>query len=145
MNVQDKPISMPVKDYLIRILSVKLNTPEKTIEAIVNHQCQRALDKMATEYSVEFSGWGKFFFNHKKAQKKLEKFYSKLAMFKASLEKEGITEAKRISLNNKIADAERYIAVLKPKLEQWNERQRKTNSGGVEEQVDSPSRVEKAN
>ena len=66
-------------------------------------------------------------------------------MFKASLEKEGITEAKRISLNNKIADAERYIAVLKPKLEQWNERQRKTNSGGVEEQVDSPSRVEKAN
>ena len=143
MNVDDKPISMPVKDYLIRVLSVRTNTPEKTIEAVVNHQCQRALDKMGTEYSVEFSGWGKFFFNHKKAAKKLEKFYSKLATFKALLEKEGITEAKQISLNNKIADAERYIAGLKPKLDRWNELN--ANSRGVEKQFDSSSRIEAAN
>ena len=38
----DKPISLSVKDYLIRKLAVKMMTSEKTIEAVVNHQFQSA-------------------------------------------------------------------------------------------------------
>ena len=42
----DKPISMSVKDYLIRTLAVKIMVSEKVIETIVNHQFQSANEAM---------------------------------------------------------------------------------------------------
>ena len=61
----DKPISMSVKDFLIRTLAVKMMTSEKTIEAVVNHQFQSANEAMDLNSSVEIAGFGKFFFNNK--------------------------------------------------------------------------------
>lgn len=69
----DKPISMSVKDYLVRTLAVKILTSEKVIEAVVNHQFQSANEAMDLNDSVEIAGFGKLFFNKKKAAKKLEK------------------------------------------------------------------------
>lgn len=69
----DKPISMSVKDYLVRTLAVKILTSEKVIEAVVNHQFQSANEAMDLNDSVEIAGFGKLFFNNKKAIKKLEK------------------------------------------------------------------------
>ncbi len=36
----DKPISLSVKEYLIRRMAVKMRISEKMIEAVVNHQFQ---------------------------------------------------------------------------------------------------------
>lgn len=64
---------MSVKDYLVRTLAVKILTSEKVIEAVVNHQFQSANEAMDLNDSVEIAGFGKLFFNKKKAVKKLEK------------------------------------------------------------------------
>jgi len=77
----DKPISLSVKDYLIRKMAVKLMTPEKTIDAVIMHQFQSANEATSQHKSVEISGFGKFFFNDKKAHKTMEKFLSQKALF----------------------------------------------------------------
>ena len=48
----DKPISLSVKDYLIRRLAPKLLTSEKVIEAVINHQFQSANEAMYSNKTV---------------------------------------------------------------------------------------------
>ena len=72
-----KPMSMSVKEYLIRTLAIKLAVNEKTIEAVVNHQFQSANEAMDLNHSVEISGFGKFMYNEKKAAKKIVKLEGK--------------------------------------------------------------------
>ena len=72
-----KPMSMSVKEYLIRTLAIKLAVNEKTIEAVVNHQFQSANEAMDVNHSVEISGFGKFMYNEKKAAKKIAKLEGK--------------------------------------------------------------------
>jgi len=128
----DKPISMSVKDYLIRIMAVKTMTSEKTIEAIVNHQFQSASEAMSEHNSLEISGFGKFFFNQKKAQKKMEKLMSKADVFRRQMENETLSEQKRNSASVKLANTLAGIEMLKPKL-QDDENQSVTDVRGVEE------------
>ena len=71
MEIDNKPNSMSMKDYLIRVLAVKAMTSEKIIEAVINHQFQSASLAMRTNHSIELSGFGKFYFNTKKAVKRL--------------------------------------------------------------------------
>ena len=63
MNIDSKPKSMSMKDFLIRVQAVKMMKSEKTIEAVVNHQFQSTNLAMRTNNSVELSGFGKFFFS----------------------------------------------------------------------------------
>ena len=68
---------MSVKDYLVRTLAVKILTSEKTIEAVINHQFQSANEAMDLHNSIELSGFGKFFFNEKKAVKRINALIAK--------------------------------------------------------------------
>jgi nucleoid DNA-binding protein len=136
----DKPQSLSVKDFLIRTLAVKLMVPEKTIEAVVSHQFSEANIALKTNDSIEISGFGKFFFNYKKAVKKMEKMLSQKAMFEKILTFPDITEQKRHSTNVKLTNVINNINVLKPKL---YGPEFLTDSGGMEEQVDSPSSFER--
>ena len=77
----DKPISLSVKDWIIRKMAVKLMMNEKTIEAVVNHQFQGANDARLRNNSLEISGFGRFVFNEKKAIKILAKYESQKALF----------------------------------------------------------------
>ena len=113
----DKPMSMSVKDYLIRILAVKTMTSEKTIEAIINHQFQGANEALVNNYSVEISGFGKFYFNHKKAQRKMAKMLSKANLFERQMNDEALSEQKRASASVKLANTLVGIETLKPKID----------------------------
>jgi len=95
MEIDNKPNSMSMKDYLIRVQSVKAMTSEKTIEAVINHQFQSASLAMRTNNSVELSGFGKFYFNTKKAIKRL-----------------AVLETKKLNLENIIASPESSEAKL---------------------------------
>lgn len=115
----DKPRTMSVKDYLIRVMSLKTNTPIKVIEAVVNHQSQ-ALNKALQHdeiFSAELSGFGKFIFNHKKAKKKFDKNLSKQALFNHTLETEELTDKQRSSSELKLRNTENWINNIKTKLE----------------------------
>lgn len=139
----DKPISMSVKDYLIRLMSVKMMLSEKTIEAVVNHQFQSANVALQENNSLEISGFGKFYFNQKKAQKRMEKMLSKAELFAKQAADESLSEQRRNSAAVKLANTVAAIEVLKPKL-QTDENQSVTDLRGVEEPFDPCVRYEGA-
>lgn len=116
----DKPITMSVKDYLVRILSVRTNTPVKTIEAVVAHQMD-GLNKAIqsdTIFSAEISGFGKFLFNHKKAKKKMDKNISKEQVFTNILNRPELTEKQIASYTLKLENTRKWMKGIKPKLEE---------------------------
>ena len=126
--ISDKPISLSVKDYLIRKMSVKLMLSEKVIDSVISHQFQNANQAMINNKSVEISGFGKFFFNAKKAVKTLEKQCSKKVFFETMLQNPSLSETKRKSLTVKLENTVNAINELKPKVDAI------TNLRGMEEQ-----------
>lgn len=112
----DKPISMSVKDFLIRTLAIKMLTSEKTLEAVVNHQFQSANEAMGVNKSIEISGFGKFFFNEKKAVKRMEKLLARKEAYEKTINDPNTTDQKRTYsiaiLENTIKD----ISLLKPRI-----------------------------
>lgn len=130
----DKPVSLSMKDYLVRTLAVKLMVPEKVIDAVVSHQFNSANEAMLTNNSIEISGFGKFLFNHKKAVKKLDVMNTQKMHLENSLGKD-ITEHRRHIAETKIASLIQSIDILKSKI---TNDETETNSGGMEKQCSSP-------
>jgi nucleoid DNA-binding protein len=131
----DKPISLSIKDFLIRKMSVKLNLSEKIIESVVNHQFQSATLAFNDNKSVELSGFGKFLFNEKKAMKKMDVMLLQQKILQANLLDETLSERKKKSTELKLESLAQAISILKPKIYET-----KSDLRGMEEQVDSPSR-----
>jgi nucleoid DNA-binding protein len=111
----DKPISMSVKDYLVRTLAVKMLTSEKTIEAVVNHQFQSANEAMDVNNSLEISGFGKFYFNEKKATKRIGALRAKKAVMEKLISDKTTSEQKRRSSQVTLEKTEALINLLKTK------------------------------
>lgn len=88
---------MSVKDYLVRTLAVKILTSEKTIEAVINHQFQSANEAMDLHNSIELSGFGKFFFNKKKAVKRINALIAKKLALENILADDTSSEQKKKS------------------------------------------------
>lgn len=130
----DKPISLSVKDYLIRRLAVRMMVSEKTIETVVNHQFQEANKALTKHKSLEISGFGKFFFNEGKAVKQMAKFESQKELFSRILREEILTDQKRKSTELKLQIALDNIRDLKPKMYDDDF----PDIRGVEEQLDAP-------
>lgn len=137
----DKPISLSMKDYLIRKLAVKMMVSEKIIDAVVSHQFQSAQQAMVGNKSVEISGFGKFLFNEKKALKKWEKFHSQKAQFEKMLENQTLTEARRRNLSMKLQSAIDNIRDLKPRIHGNHI----SDIRGLEEQPATPEQTEEGN
>ena len=111
----DKPISMSVKDYLVRTLAVKMMISEKTIETVINHQFQSANEAMDTNNSIEISGFGKFYFNEKKAKKRLEDLIRKKNLMLEFLASAETSEQKKRSSQVTLEKTEALINLLKTK------------------------------
>jgi nucleoid DNA-binding protein len=132
----NKPVSLSVKDWIIRKLAPKMLIGEKTIEAVINHQFQEANQALTKHKSLEISGFGKFFFNEGKAIKQMEKYESQKALFTKKLEDVSLTEQKRKSYELKLQIALDGIRDLKPRMYAF------TDLRGVEEQPHPPRQVE---
>lgn len=112
----DKPISLSVKQFLIRKMSVYMAVPEKTVEAVVNHQFASMLDAMQTEDSVELSGFGKFLFNKKKAARMMEKHLANKQLCEEALSKDmSPQQMQRFLL--RLATLNENIDILKPRID----------------------------
>lgn len=132
----DKPINLSMKDYLIRKLAVKLMTPEKTVEAVINHQFQSANEAMHINKSVEISGFGKFIFNEGKAIRKMSMYLDIEKALLNNMSKPDLSEGKQKLVNMKLATTRTNIELLKPKLNE-NNHQLLPDLRGLEEQSDS--------
>jgi nucleoid DNA-binding protein len=111
----DKPINMSVKDYLVRTLAVKMLISEKTIEAVVNHQFQSANEAMDFNNSLEIAGFGKFYFNEKKATKRIGALNAKKTAMETIIADETTSEQKRRSSQVTLDKTEALINLLKTK------------------------------
>jgi len=132
----DKTINQSMKDYLIRKLAVKLMTPEKTLEAVINHQFQSANEAMYVNKSVEISGFGKFIFNEGKAIRMMSMYLDIEKALLNNLSKPDLSEGKQKLVNMKLATTRTNIELLKPKLNE-NNHQLLPDLRGLEEQSDS--------
>lgn len=112
----DKPISMSVKDFLIRKLAVQLMTSEKLIETVVNHQFQSANEAMGVNNSLEISGFGKFFFNQKKAKKRLGQLGAKMGAMDKILANEETTDQRRHAAQVTLEKTKITIDSIKSKI-----------------------------
>lgn len=140
MNIDSKPKSMSMKDFLIRVQAVKMMKSEKTIEAVVNHQFQSTNLAMRTNNSVELSGFGKFFFNVKKAQKRLDNLRDRKVYIEEALKDELLTEQRRTRYDTMLQNVILDIEFLKSKTNEFQ-----SDLRGMEEQVDSSLGHEEAN
>lgn len=123
-----KPVSLSVKDWIIRRLAPKMMITEKTIEAVINHQFQEANLALSKHKSLEISGFGKFFFNEGKAVRQMAKHLSQKALFEKKLMDETLTDQKRKSYELKLQIAKDCIRDLKPRMYAF------TDLRGMEEQ-----------
>lgn len=129
----DKPISLSVKDYIIRKMAVKLMVKEEVINAIVMHQFTSAIEAMSRNKSVEISGFGKFYFNYNKAVKKMEKMLLQRTHLYNQLSHPHSSDNKKRIAQIKIDDLTEEIELLKPMLDEPV-----TDLRGMEEQAGSP-------
>ena len=91
---------------------------EKTIDAVVTHQFDSANDALNINKSVEISGFGKFFFNNKKAVTQYNKLLNIKRTYENALADENITDTKRNALELKMQIVESSIKTLKPKIDE---------------------------
>jgi hypothetical protein len=99
-------------------MSINMVISEKTIDAVVTHQFDSANDALNVNKSVEISGFGKFFFNNKKAVTQYNKLLNIKRTYENALADENISDTKRNALELKMQIVESSIKTLKPKIDE---------------------------
>lgn len=109
-------MSMPLKEFLVKKLSHKLNIPEKIIDIVITDQFTSAFRATSTHNSIELSGFGKFVFNMPKANKYMNKYLSQISTFTKMLNNPANTEKDTKMAQLQLNIATKNIEHLKPKL-----------------------------
>lgn len=114
--MDSKPISMSMKDWLIRRLAPKLMLSEKTLETVINHQFQSANEALRHNKTIEISGFGKFIFNNGKALKRMSSLQDIQIALERQVQNEELDENKRRIATMKLQSVREAIDALKPKI-----------------------------
>ena len=107
---------MSVKEWITKRMSIQLVISEKIIDQVINHQFDSANDALNINKSVEISGFGKFFFNQKKAVTQYNKLLAIEKAYNNMLLDENITEVKKNAITLKLKIIATSIKTLKPKV-----------------------------
>jgi len=113
-------------------MAINMVISEKIIDAVVTHQFDSANDAVNIHKSVEISGFGKFYFNTKKALTHYNKLLAIEQAYKNMLLDEKITTTKRNAVELKLQIIHSSIKTLKPKINEPG-----TNNRGMEESSSS--------
>jgi nucleoid DNA-binding protein len=118
-----KSANTPIKEYIIKRLAVNKVTDklisEKTMDLVISHQFESAIKAMSSHNTVEISGFGKFLFNFKRAQKELTKYEKIREHYTSLLQNTTLSEEQRESLEDKLAIANDGIKNLKPRVDEY--------------------------
>lgn len=112
----NKPNTMSVKEFIIKRMSISLVVSEKIIDQVIQHQFDSANDALNTNDTVEISGFGKFFFNTKKANTHYNKLLAMKQAYENTLADTSITEKRRHSTEQRMITVLSDIKMLKPKI-----------------------------
>ena len=97
-------------------MSINMVISEKTLDAVVTHQFDSANDALNIHKSVELSGFGKFYFNEKKALAQYNKLLAIKNTYEKTLLDENTSDVKRNAVTLKLQIIETSIKTLKPKI-----------------------------
>ena len=107
---------MSVKEWIIKRLAINMVISEKIIDSVIQHQFDSANDALNLNNTVEISGFGKFYFNVKKAEKHYTKLLQMRQAYENTLADQSITEKKRHATEQRMITVLRDIKTLKPKM-----------------------------
>lgn len=106
-----------IKKWMVRRVAVDTITDERIVDAVISHQFDKARKAMDGNNSIELSGFGRFYFNRKKAKRKLARYED----FKEKLEKiidsSGTADERRASKQFKLGKLIGDLKSLERKLE----------------------------
>jgi hypothetical protein len=112
----NKPTTMSVKEFIIKRMSISMVISEKIIDNVIQHQFDSANDALNTNDTVEISGFGKFFFNTKKANTHYNKLLAMNQAYENILADPLTTEKRRHSTEQRMITVLNDIKMLKPKI-----------------------------
>ena len=107
---------MSVKEFIIKRMSISMVISEKVIDQVIQHQFDSANDALNTNDTVEISGFGKFFFNTKKANTHYNKLLAMNQAYENILADPLTTEKRRHSTEQRMITVLSDIKMLKPKI-----------------------------
>ena len=107
-----------MKEWIIKKMAINMVISEKIIDAVVTHQFDSANDALNIHKSVEISGFGKFYFNQKKALAQYNKLLAIKHAYEDVLSDESITATKRNAVELKLQIVQTSIKTLKPKIDE---------------------------
>ena len=107
---------MPLKEFLVKKLSLKLNVSERIIETVITHQFSSAFQATSHHNEIEISGFGKFLFSQVKAKKQMQKYTEQLAAYEVKLKDPESTPEIIRNTMLRIRTTTKNIEHLKPKL-----------------------------
>jgi len=108
---------LTLTEKIVKKLSREKIISEKVITQVVMHQFNSANDALKNNNTVEISGFGKFTFNLRKANVRLEKLKKFKSDYEEQVEKGLIKEPKREAwIKNKISTLNLTINSLSSKL-----------------------------
>lgn len=127
----DRPVTMSVKEFLVRKLSTELLIDERIIMVIIAHQFDTAMDALKHNRSVELPGFGKFLFKDGVAQRASRKKYTKKKYLEKILEN-STSERANWKLRKQIEEIDDFIKYVEEKRQQQeNEKVDATNCRGM--------------
>ena len=112
----NKPNTMSVKEFIIKRMAISLVVSEKIIDNVIQHQFDSANDALNTNDTIEISGFGKFFFNTKKANTHYNKLLAMKQAYENTLADPLTTEKRRHSTEQRMITVLSDIKMLKPKI-----------------------------
>jgi len=84
---EDKPSNLSLRDFLVKVIAKKMSLDENVIDEVITHQFKNLFAHLNDFNKVEVSGFGRFYFNGKKARKKLQFLNESLQKMKDNPEK----------------------------------------------------------
>lgn len=111
-----KPQSMSIKEWIIKKMAISMVVSEKTIDNVVTHQFDSANDALNIHDSIEISGFGKFYFNQKRAQAQYDKYVRIKQSYENMLANDFLSDKKRHSTEQKLISILNDIKIIKPKI-----------------------------
>jgi hypothetical protein len=112
----NKPTTMSVKEFIIKRMAISMVISEKIIDNVVSHQFDSANDALNTNDTIEISGFGKFYFNTKKANTLYTKLLAMKQAYENTLADTSTTDKKRHSTEQRMITVLNDIKMLKPKI-----------------------------
>lgn len=112
----EKPLSMSVKEWITKKMSINMVISERIIDQVINHQFDSANDALNTNDTIEISGFGKFLFNKKRALTQYTKLLQMKQAYENMLADPDITDKKKHSTELRLNTALTDIKILKPKM-----------------------------